>query len=349
MITLASAFLYGCAGFCVYLAVLNRHIVLMRDSTAKHPLMVGIFIAMVGGAALAGLMLPRAPWIYVPIGVLCLVAVGEARRALIRRRCRGSSPVNSAVHNVSLSKPFTTTDLACHRYELKLVKWKGTPFRIVHLSDLHASPSYPVEYYNRVFTVAEEQEPDLVFITGDLAIHHSALGLLSEIIRPLGRTGCFAVLGNHDYWTGPDPVREVVRNAGIRLLTNESVPVTIGGGNVLITGCDDPWGERPWAPPVVEESTLHLALSHTPDNIYRLAQAKLDCVFCGHYHAGQFRIPGLGAFVIPSVYGRRFDHGHYRVQGTEMFIAAGVGASTPPFRIYCQPDIFTVDILPGVC
>ena len=55
----------------------------------------------------------------------------------------------------------------------------------------------------------------------------------------------------------------------------------------------------------------------------------------------------LGSIVIPSIYGRRFDHGHFVIKGTHLFIASGVGAANPPVRIYCQPDIFIVDILPG--
>lgn len=349
MIPFASALLYAFAGFCAYLAVLNRYIVLLRDSRAKNPLMVGAFVAMVGGSAAAGAVLPHRPWAYLPVTILFIAALGEVHRAVIRWRCRANPPVDSTSHHVPLSKPFTTTDLACHRYQLKLAKWQGAPFRIVHISDLHVTPSYPEDYYTRVFTVAENQEPDLTFMTGDFAIHESALGLLAKVIRPSGRSRCFAVLGNHDYWAGPEPVRQVVRNAGIRLLTNESVRVEVGGSAMLVSGCDDPWGKEPWVPPQIDDTTLHIALSHTPDNIYRLARAGLDCVFCGHYHAGQFRIPGLGALVIPSVYGRRFDHGHYRIRNSEMFIAAGIGATNPPFRIYCRPDIFVVDIAPGVC
>jgi uncharacterized protein len=67
-------------------------------------------------------------------------------------------------------------------------------------------------------------------------------------------------------------------------------------------------------------------------------------VFAGHYHAGQYRLPWLGALVVPSTYGRRFDHGHFVVSNTHLFVSAGIGATDPPRRIYCQPDLFIVDI-----
>jgi len=58
----------------------------------------------------------------------------------------------------------------------------------------------------------------------------------------------------------------------------------------------------------------------------------------------QIRVPLLGSIIVPSVYGRRFDHGHFIVNGSHLFVAGGIGAANPAFRIYCQPDLFIVDI-----
>lgn len=91
---------------------------------------------------------------------------------------------------------------------------------------------------------------------------------------------------------------------------------------------------------------LSIVLMHTPDNIYRLSEAGADLVFAGHFHAGQIRLPYLGSLVIPSTYGRRFDHGHFAVNGTQLFVTSGIGSTDPPFRFYCQPDIFFVDVVP---
>jgi predicted MPP superfamily phosphohydrolase len=39
-----------------------------------------------------------------------------------------------------------------------------------------------------------------------------------------------------------------------------------------------------------------------------------------------------------------FDEGHFRVEGADLFVSAGVGADDPPLRLYCQPEIFVVDL-----
>jgi hypothetical protein len=88
-----------------------------------------------------------------------------------------------------------------------------------------------------------------------------------------------------------------------------------------------------------------LVLTHTADNVYKLSQENVDVVLAGHYHAGQIRLPGLGSLVVPSVFGRRLDHGHFLVGHTHLFVTAGVGADAPALRLYCPPDFFVIDLM----
>jgi len=344
---ICSTFLYGAAGLCVYLMLLNRYLILLHENKAKTAVILAAFVAIVGGSATAGFFVYRPPWIFAPAAVLGLIVAGEIRRAFIRRSCAGSRPLDSTPHAVYLFNPVTTTDLITHRYEVHHPKWKGTRLRVVHLTDLHVHPKLSVEYYRRVVESAEEAQADLAVFTGDFISNSGALPMLRDILRPIARIETFAVIGNHDYWSKPEDVANVVTYSGLRLLTNESATVTVDGRSVMVTGYNYPWGTKERTIAGSTDGVLHLVLSHTPDNIYRLAKSSADIVFSGHYHAGQIRIPFLGPVVIPSVYGRRFDHGHFVVNGTHLFVASGVGASSPPVRIYCQPDIFVVDILEG--
>jgi hypothetical protein len=160
------------------------------------------------------------------------------------------------------------------------------------------------------------------------------------------RFGIFAILGNHDHWADPEQVATTVSDAGVQMLHNGWQRLSLNGvGNLLIQGCEDPWSPEKWRSTAVQPEELVLVLSHTADNIYRLSKAGAKAVFSGHYHAGQFKLPGLGPVIIPSKYGRRFHHGHFVVNGTHLFVSAGVGAAEPPLRIYCPPDIFIVDFV----
>lgn len=345
---LCSVLLYGAAGLCVFLMLLNRVLILMRDSKTKTPTIILTFLATMCGSTLLGLLLYRPPWALVPAAILCLILIGEARRAIIRRSYAGSESRDSEPHYIRLFNPVTTTDVTTRRYEVRLPSWSGARLRVVHLTDLHLHPRLGADYYQRVVELAEKTQPDLAVFTGDFIAGIHSLPMLRQALRPIARVETFAVLGNHDYWTVPDGISAVVMNTGIRLLTNESVKVTVDGRAVVVSGYDYPWlGQDKTALPQ-SVGKLHIALSHTPDNIYRLAESSADIVFSGHYHAGQIRLPFLGPIVVPSVYGRRFDHGHFVVNGTHLFVSSGIGACSPPFRLYCRPDIFVVDILGGL-
>lgn len=346
LIQVSSALIYAAAACCVFLILLNRLFMCILDRETKPLVLLVTFVVLVGGGIVLGYLLPRPPWIYVPLALLTLVLVGEGHRVFVRRKSAGLRPVDTIPHACKLTAPVTTTALDVHRYRLPHKKWHGEPFRIVHLTDLHVHASLPLDYYQDVVSAAEETKPDLAVFTGDFISRVEALPILSQVLRPIAGVETCAVLGNHDYWADADAVRAVVRGAGLRLLTNESIRISSGKREIAVTGYDYPWGTRARHIDAPAGEMFHIVLSHTPDNIYRLSSCSADLVFSGHYHAGQMRLPILGPMVIPSIYGRRFDHGHFVVNDTHLFVASGIGASHPPVRIWCRPDIFVVDILP---
>lgn len=134
---------------------------------------------------------------------------------------------------------------------------------------------------------------------------------------------------------------EAVQACGIDLLRHEYRR----HAHYALCGDEGHWGQANTDIATLSQDTFTIALTHTPDNIYRLSDAGAQVVFAGHYHAGQFRLPYLGPVIVPSVYGRRFDHGHFVVHGTHLFITSGIGATVLPVRLFCQPDIFLVDIM----
>jgi hypothetical protein len=254
----------------------------------------------------------------------------------------------------------TTTDLALLHYEITCPGWKGRDLRIAHVSDFHANHHLPLAYYESAMQRVAEAQPDLVFHTGDFVSKREFAPLLPRFLSlAKGQLGTIAVLGNHDYWASGSEVAEVVSSAGVTWLGNGCLRLmveagagrrknglpdeaTAVGAPLRVCGCEEPWASGEWLPP--KEDVLTLVLTHTPDNIFKLSGPAVGAVFAGHYHAGQIRVPGLGSLVVPSAYGRLFDHGHFIVNGTHLFVTAGVGAAVPPFRVYCKPDVFIVDI-----
>jgi predicted MPP superfamily phosphohydrolase len=343
------------AGACAYLFFLNRYLIEIKGRRRKFPIVAGSLLAAGLGSALFGWLSAGALWMILPAVVLAATLVGEVRRVVIRRRCRGEPPVAQENAGTSWRRPLTTTDLAIARYQITCPDWSGPSMRIAHLSDFHANHHLPLAYYESAMQRVAAAQPDLIFLTGDFVSKREFVPMLPRFLSlARGRLGTIAVLGNHDYWANGAEVADAVRSAGVICLGSGCLHLPIEGrtgetpprtASLRVCGCEEPWATGEWQPP--EADALTLVLTHTPDNIYKVSGPGVAAVFAGHYHAGQIRVPGLGSLVVPSAYGRLFDHGHFVVNGTHLFVTAGVGAAVPPLRVYCQPDIFIVDLRGG--
>ncbi len=344
---LISMLLTMAAAACAYLFVLNRRLIQMRDARYKSWLIRAGALASVGCAGVLGYFAAGTPWLLLPVTVLAAAALGEVRRLIIRRRCRGEPPVAAENAGVSWRTPITTMDLAIFRYEIRVPAWRGADLRIAHVSDFHVNSHLPLTYFADAMKRVAAAKPDLIFMTGDFVTHPECVDLLPGILSlARGRLGTFGILGNHDDWAGREVVAAAVRSAGVTLLGNDCERVDTGNGaDLLVYGCEEPWTRSRWQAPTPAPGQLALMLTHTPDNVYRLSRQGFAAIFAGHYHGGQIRIPRLGALVVPSNYGRRFDHGHFVLHGTHLFVTAGVGSAEPPLRLWCQPDVFIVDIV----
>lgn len=283
----------------------------------------------------------RTQWALVFLGLL---ALGEVRMAFLRRDygVRFEAPTLADVLH-----PVTTTDLEVRHSSIRLPGIRNERLRVVHLSDLHVTDAIPWDYFAKVEDEIRRLDPDIVMMTGDYVSRADRLSLFSKWLAglPRPRVGTFATLGNHDYWAGaPEDVRRALRAAGVHVLSGTCEIVTAPHDQrVRICGTEEPWGPRPHLGATGSDKLPTIVLSHSPDNVYSLKDAGADVVFAGHTHGGQLRIPGFGAVVIPSSFGRRFDLGHFTIGATHLFVTAGVGADAPALRLWCPPELDLVD------
>ena len=215
--------------------------------------------------------------------------------------------------------------------------------RVVHLSDLHASPAVPLRYLRRVIDRVNALSPDLVVVTGDLITHaaHFMPGVAGELGRLRGRLGTFAILGNHDYWVDGPRMARHLDAAGVHHLRNASVDLD----GLRLLGVDDHWTgnddlERAMAGVGAHEPTL--LLMHNPDLLFEAASAGVHVALCGHTHGGQVRLPWYGALVLPSEHG--FEQGWYSEGATRMYVNRGVGTLKNRARLLCRPEVLELTL-----
>lgn len=112
--------------------------------------------------------------------------------------------------------------------------------RVAQLSDIHMGGWMNKARFQNISEIVSSLKPDLLFLTGDFLIGHTFnkrseedLQALVDILSPLTKTlPTFAVLGNHDYWTNVNAVREMLKASATIELTNSVFTVTRGNENV---------------------------------------------------------------------------------------------------------------------
>lgn len=97
-------------------------------------------------------------------------------------------------------------------------------YKIANLSDLHLGQWLTPEYLNGVIKLVNEREPNMITLTGDYIsyILDDFAEDLENCLKELKpKDISVAVLGNHDHWLGADKIRKILKNAGIKDLSND--------------------------------------------------------------------------------------------------------------------------------
>lgn len=242
---------------------------------------------------------------------------------------------------------------------------RNKPLRIAALADLHAcEPWMPLARIEEIVRVANALKPDLVVLLGDYVAGirrfrtgvvpmHDWSAALGKLEAPLGT---YAVLGNHDWWTDAEAVRQALSTRGIPVLENEARRLTApDGGAFWLAGLGDQLarirgrdgfegvhdlGKTMRA--VTDEAPVIL-LAHEPD-IFPEVPDRVSLTLCGHTHGGQVRLPFLGAPVVPSRFGQRYAYGHIVEAGRHLVVSAGLGCSVLPVRFGAPPEIALLEL-----
>ncbi len=210
------------------------------------------------------------------------------------------------------------------------------------VTDLHAGPFLAPRDLERTMDRLMSLEPDLVLLGGDFTSTRVAdlertAAALRRLSAPLG---VFAVLGNHDHYTGdPAGVRRGLTDLGIRVLHNQVDLLRRAGASLALAGVDD-LAEGDYeleavlaeVPPAVPS----ILLSHNPDLFFDAADLGVSLVLAGHTHGGQIRLPRLPVLIRQSRFG--FHEGCFVANGCQLVVSRGLGVVGLPLRLGCPPE-----------
>lgn len=238
---------------------------------------------------------------------------------------------------------------------------KNEGLKIVQLSDLHM-PRQRVNL-KKLTQLVEEEQPDLIFITGDLIeadvpFEEEETRAFLKGLRAIAPV--YAVTGNHD--RKAEKVQDLLRlyrETGVTYLSDEAYTVLLPGrAPIVVMGVADRRTAiqsqlldglrgvevRPeWA------GQTRLLLAHHPEyfeQYHKDPDKSPDLTFSGHAHGGQIRLPGVGGLFAPGQ-GRMPAHteGVFALgsnRDKKLVISRGLGASKFPFRVNNRPELVVV-------
>ncbi len=232
-------------------------------------------------------------------------------------------------------------------------------FRIVQISDLHASFWVGRDYLVEVVREINKLEKDLVVISGDIitgsvnkfwkrwipTIRDDYLSMVVDVLGNLDGGDKIAVLGNHDQGDGKKTelrLASELERIGIQVLRNSSKKLTRGLSNLYIAGTDDYWFscDLEKALRSVPQEEFKILICHSPDVREDIRNGtKLDLMLCGHTHGGQVAIPFISHHFIPIKDPFRYQAGLIKEPYGYTYVNRGIGTLVFPFRIAAPPEI----------
>ena len=221
---------------------------------------------------------------------------------------------------------------------------------VAFLTDIHHGPFVSLDWVAGLVRTVMGLDPDVIVLGGDYSLRDRkfiapCLDVLAGLDAPLG---VYAVLGNHDYAHGLDATRAGLKRSRVTELTNAGVWLTRGPDRVRLAGVDDLWHGKPDLAPAlagVTRADACVLAAHNPDFAETLTDARVGLVLSGHTHGGQVAVPGYGAPVVPSRYGRKYAKGFVEAPATRVYVSSGTGMSVVPVRANCRPEVNLITLV----
>ena len=221
-------------------------------------------------------------------------------------------------------------------------------FQILHLSDFHIDGTDGLA--DVLAARLDELRPDLCVLTGDYRFEdHGPCGAVYPLMRKIvssirARHGIIGILGNHDAAEIACGLEEM----GVRMLVNEAAEIGAGAVPIWLIGVDDNFDygtdDLEKAVAGVPADGFKVLLAHAPELYEPAADNGIDLYLAGHTHAGQIRLPLVGAIKQNARCPRAYAYGHWRYRGMQGYTSPGVGCSSLPIRFNCPPELVLIEL-----
>lgn len=220
---------------------------------------------------------------------------------------------------------------------------------LVVISDLHLGNQLGADWLAARVEQIMATEPDMILLIGDIYEGHrrpgeEVLATMRGLTVPLGVWG---VLGNHEFYGGPEVIAALSEDSGLTVLRNKKILLRPG---LSLAGVEGRRTDRrpengsqmlaqtlaPTAPGVT------ILMSHKPSQVEAAAEAGVDLMVAGHTHNGQI-------WPFNYLVKRYFPYlaGRYQVNEMTLLVGRGTGTWGPRMRLWLPAEIIKITLRPA--
>lgn len=222
--------------------------------------------------------------------------------------------------------------------------------RIAQLTDIHYGPFLSANDLRYVVGMANELQPHLTLVTGDLITNRSellkeCLDLMHPLRSTLGVYGCH---GNHESYAKCESDADRLAAAmGWSFLRGQTRRLSWNGADFFLSGIDFPWVPEEYLQELAQlpkPGETHLLLSHNPDTFPMAAKLGYALQLSGHTHGGQVNLDLARQHLNPVSLITPYTRGIYNISGRQCFVSSGIGTIGVPIRIGAPPEVALIQL-----
>lgn len=261
--------------------------------------------------------------------------------------------VVSIIGTILYSRFISTSGLITKEY---LIKNKNLPtefygLKIIHITDVHYGHTTKKKDLDNLVKRVNEYNPDIIVITGDLLdkdieyTEEDINNIQNSLKKLKASLGKYIIMGNHD--NTKEIYSSIVNNSNLINLDNTyEVLYYKGKTPILIAGMSTGEHSNKTPDEKIENAILeiqtkeipyNILIMHEPDYIEDIEYDNFQLVLAGHSHNGQFRLPFIGAIILPP-HAKKYYSNYYKLNNTDLYISSGIGTSTVKFRLFNKPS-----------
>jgi len=261
--------------------------------------------------------------------------------------------------------------LLCQLVEIEIpAKKLPSGLRILFLSDMHHH-RWGMREVTFLRSLPDVPVDMIVFggdFLGSKAGIETSLKFVSQVSGHYPGTLMFGVCGNAEHKLEPELREQFLAKlscAGVAILNNANITVTIDGQQIAVIGTDDPYygfHDLDAAFAGLDRAIPNILITHSPQVVRTALSYTPDIVLSGHTHGGQVRIPGIGPLRTQNPLSRMIAMGLFspeKLRGllliesrfdTWLYVSRGLGLAFVPHmrwlapRFLCRPELTLITI-----